>query len=489
MNLLLALLPIAVAAVMLVVLQRSAMQAGLATLATAAIVALLAPPFRLEPGAIWMAAAQGAATALTVLLVLFPGLLLYHLLKTSGAIDVLAGAVARLSPRQPVQVLLLVMGLAPFVESVSGFGVTTVIVVPLLIALGIAPFTAAVLGTLSLMAVPWGALAVGTTLGAQLTGLEPNQLGLYTALVAAPLPACYGLVVLTMLGGWPTLRSWWPLALGAGGLLAAGLALFSLVPGIELAGVLASLLTLAALVGYALLRREATATGTSVTPGRLGVYRAVAPYGLLTLLLLSSRMVGPLRQWLLNNAVLEVPALNLRLPLLYTPGFWVLLACLGAVPLLGLRRAESVAALGRAGRQFWPGAVAVVSFLATAQILFASGMVAELSAVGGIFGSHYAWFAPWIGALGGWITGSNVGGNAMFAPLQAAAGARAGLPLEWLMAAQNGAGSHATMVSPARTVLTAAAAGLAGGEGRLLRAVGPLVLGATVLMMLVVIGV
>lgn len=487
MHLLLALLPLSVAAVMLIGLQRSALQAGLAALAAAVGVTLLAPAFRLPLADLLLALGRGGATALVVLTVLLPSLLLYQLLQATGGMRVLAQAIARVSADRDLQALLLVLGLAPFIESISGFGVAAVVTAPLLAALGVGLFRAALLATLGQMSVPWGALAVGTTLGANLTGLDPNLLGARTALLTAPLPIVYGLVALGVSGGAAALRRHWGAALAAGALLSAGQYLFSRAPGVELAGVLASLLTMGLLVAWGRLAAPPSTIAEKAAAPALPLWRAVAPYALLTLLLLVSRVVAPLRDWLQRSATLELPALNLALPLLYTPGFWVLVAALAAIPALRVRRGELGAAMGRAWRQFLPAAVAICAFLATAQVLAASRMIAELGAVGMVFGSSYGWVAPWIGALGGWITGSNVGSNALLASLQQVAGNHANLPLDWVMGAQNGAGSHATLVSPTRIILATTAAGLVGAEGRLLRTVGPLVLAAVGVIMLLLV--
>jgi lactate permease len=481
MSLFLALLPIGVAAVLLIGLQRGALQTGLATLAVAAAITLVWPEFTLAPSAFMRALGQGAATALVVLLVLLPSLLLYHLLQATGSMQVLAQGIARVSADHDLQVLILVLGLAPFVESVSGFGVAMVVVIPLLIALGVSVFRAALLGIIGQMSVPWGALAVGTTLGADLTGLDPNLLGARTALLTAPLPASYGLVALGLSGGWPAIRRWGSTAFVAGALFAFLHYGFSWRPGVELAGVLSSLVTIGLLVGWGRLAAPPPAhapLSSAIAEGEptLPLWKAVAPYVILTILLLISRVVLPLRAWLQQHAVLELPELGLSLPLLYTPGFYVLVAALAALPILGVSRAMLVQVSSRAWRHFAPSAIAITSFLAVAQLLSASGMIAELGRVGLALGANYSWVAPLIGALGGWITGSNVGSNSLFSPLQQVAGVQANLPLDWLMGAQNGAGSHATLIAPARMILASTAAGLVGVEGRLLRAAGPLVL-------------
>ena len=501
MELAIAAAPLVVAFVALAVLQRTGLQAGVATVAVAVGIALLAPSFHLAPDRLLAAVAEGVLTSFVVLYVLLPGLLLYHLQRAAGSLDVLARAIARLSADPALRVLLLVLGLSPFVESASGFGLGTVVVTPILLALGVAPARAAALGALSLVAVPWGALAVGTVLGAELTGLDAGVVGARTALLAAPLPAAYGLAALAIEGGRTAVSRHWPAALAAGATLTVGTWAFSRAPGVELAGVLASALSLALLAGWA--RRVGPTGGPHPTPreassrptpspargrggdrgsvsfdGRAEVARAVAPYVVLTVLLLVSRLVAPLRDWLQANAVLAVSGLEPRLPLLYNPGFWVLLATVAAAAVSGLDRGALRAAMTRTWRQFLPGAVAIMCFLVAAQLMRVAGMTTSLGEAAATLGAGYAWVAPGLGALGGWLTGSNAGSNAMFARLHYEAAPRAGLAPEWVLGAQNAAASHATMVSPARTILAATAAGLPGGEGRLLRQIGPIVLAA-----------
>jgi lactate permease len=135
-----------------------------------------------------------------------------------------------------------------------------------------------------------------------------------------------------------------------------------------------------------------------------------------------------------------------------------------------------------------PGAVAIICFLETAQVMRLSGMTSELGAALAALGSGFCLTSPWLGALGGWLTGSNTGSNALFAPLQFETATQIGLSPEWLVAGQNAAGSHAAMVSPARTVLAATGAGLDQAESLLLRAVGPVVLIAEVVIMLLLCG-
>jgi lactate permease len=493
---------------MLAVLQWGGLLAGLATLVAAVLLTLMFPFFRLLPHQLLIALGEGITTSLLVFYVLLPGLLLYHLQRTIGSMDVLGQAIARLIPDQDLQALLLVMGLAPFAESVSGFGVGIILVVPIFVALGFSLRQAAMLSILGQMLVPWGGLAVGTTLGAELTDLDPSVLGAHTALLMAPLPVIYGLVALAVSGGKKAVRRRWSAALVAGGVLSGGVWIFSLAPGIELAGVLATVLAMALLVawGHMETRKFHAAKGTAqivlvafdgsrkvshekVVDKELGIaepylWQVLAPYVILVALLLISRLVVPIKIWLQNHCVLSVPTVKLYLPLLYNPGFWLLLTSLATVQILGTGVLGLRVAAVRAWRQFVPGAVAIVCFLVASQVMQASRMTTTLGMATAVLGDNYKWVAPWLGAIGGWITGSNTGSNALFALLQQEASVRSGLPLDWLMAAQNGASSQVTMVSPTRTILAVTAVGLPNGEAYLLRRIGPVVLAAVTVIML-----
>ncbi len=504
MEILLAALPLVVALVMLAVLQRSALQTSIVTLAVAIGIAVAVPSLRLSLNHLLVALASGISSSLTVLYILFPALLLYQLQQTKDGMNVLARGIARLCPDRDLLVLLIVLGIAPFGESVSGFGVGTVIVIPILMAMGIDTLQAAMLGLLGQVAVPWGGLAVGTAIGAQLTRLDPGVLGAYTALITAPLPFGFGLVALAMVGGRAALQRRWVSACVAGLVLVGGEWLFSQVPGIELAGALASLLSLALLAtwGYILARRspQASVNRENILPNTSGeephvenssnalpLWRVVASYAFLTGTLLLSRLVLPIRDWLQTHVVLSASTIALHLPILYNPGFLVLLSAFASVPLLHISSAEVGKTIVRTWRQFAPGAVAILCFLAASQVMNASGMTTVLGSAAATLGSNYGWIAPWLGAVGGWLTGSNTGGNAMFALLQKDVSLRAHLPLNWVMGAQNGAGSIATMVSPSRIVLAATTAGLLGKESYILRKVGPAVLVAVAIIMLLLV--
>ncbi|MBO3461071.1 L-lactate permease [Aetokthonos hydrillicola Thurmond2011] len=504
----LAILPLGVSILMLVVLQRGGKQAGIATLISSIIPTLIFPFFHLSAEQLFIALGKGVSASLLVFYLLLPSLLLYHLLQATGGMRVLGWGIARLVPDRDIQVLLLVMGLAPFAESVTGFGVGTILIIPIFVALDFSLTQSAILGMLGQMAIPWGGLGIGTILGAQLTNLDPSILAAHTALLTAPLPSVYGLVALAVAGGKKSCQHQWSAAIAVGAILSVSLYVFSLSLGVELAGIIASVIAICILLacGYVEVRKNrqkgvlstssnrpkktisfqsnVNSTDQKIGTVKLSLWQVLAPYIFLTALLLVSRLILPIKIWLQSHFVLSIPAINLNLALLYNPGFTIFVTVFAAVKILGVGRSQFRVGVMSAWRQFLPGGVAIACFLMASQVMQTSGMMTTIGTAAATLGHNYKWVAPWLAALGGWVTGSSTSSNALFSQLQLAISTRSGLPLDWLMSAQNGASAHATIIAPARMILAATTVGLYKGEALLLRLMAPLALAAVAITML-----
>jgi lactate permease len=178
--------------------------AGAASSATAVVGALVWPGLRAAavPGALL----GGLGTSAQVLYVLLGGLLLYNLLSAGGAVDEVSGFLGRLEPDRVSLAAVVVVGVAPFFESVTGFGVAVVISAPVLLAAGFTPLRAAVLATWGQCAVPWGALGVGTVIGAHLAGTGFGVLSDSSAFLSLPLFPVYGLAAVAFADGWSGVR-------------------------------------------------------------------------------------------------------------------------------------------------------------------------------------------------------------------------------------------------------------------------------------------
>ncbi|MFD2393792.1 SLC13 family permease [Dietzia aerolata] len=166
------------------------------------------------------AATSLGPTVLEVALILLGGVLLATALSATGARDHIAGWLERVGDEQDrvPAILLLVFGLTPFMESVTGFGLGVVITAPLLVRMGLSPVRAVVAGLLGLVLVPWGSLGPGTLVAAELGGQDVDALGVWSALLSLPVLLVSMTVVLVVVAPsrpspacwhWPR-RSWPP---------------------------------------------------------------------------------------------------------------------------------------------------------------------------------------------------------------------------------------------------------------------------------------
>lgn len=439
-----------VAGAALLWLRWSALRAGVATLLTALVGALFWPG--LERGGLGGAVFDGVGTSWQVLYILFGGLLLYNLLSAGGAIEKVSRFLGTLEPEREALALVVVIGAAPFFESVTGFGVAVVISAPILLAAGFSPLQAAVLASWGQCAVPWGALGVGTLIGADLADMSFGKLSDISALLNLPLFPVYGLAAVALAGGWDGLRRRGVEAIFLG--LVAGLGtLFTsayLIP--ELSGAIGGL---AATVAF-LARRRGRLSRTQIPVWEL------SPYGFLLALLAITN--GP-------EAVQE--ALETLGPVFEGPGLPLLLSGGFTAWLLGLHQCSGLFALRKTLVQWLPTAGAVLTFVLAGQVVASSGAAAVLASAAVGLGKLYPLAAPVIGALGGALTGSNAASNALFMPLQVEATNTVNASKELVAALQNVAGSHASLLAPQRVILAATAVGLYGREGVIIKAALP----------------
>jgi lactate permease len=438
-------LPFAVAAVGLVALGWPAPVAGAASLGTAVLGAFVWPGLRAAavPGALL----NGLGTSAQVLFVLFGGLLLYNLLSAGGAVDAVSGFLGRVEPDRVSLAAVVVVGVAPFFESVTGFGVAVVISAPILLAAGFTPLRAAVLATWGQCAVPWGALGVGTVIGAHLAGTDFGILSDSSALLSLPLFPVYGLAAVALADGWSGLRRRGAEAVVLGLVAGLGTLLTSvyLVP--ELSGAVGGLVAVAVF----LTRRRRRLAGVPL--------RALLPYAFLLALLAAANGIGVLR------SVLEDLG-----PIFDGPGLPLLVSGVFAAVVFGLDGDRIGAAARRTVAQWLPTAGAVLTFVLAGEVVAGSGAAGLLAGGAEALDGLFPAVSPVLAALGGALTGSNAASNALFMPLQVEAARGLDLSTGLTAAVQNVAGSHASMLSPQRLVLAATATGLLGRESEILRA-------------------
>lgn len=417
----LAFAPILIAIVLLLVKQASWVAAVVGTISAALLVVFAFPTptsVLVESGADYF------PLILEVALILLFGMLLARLLEAAGSMSQISHWVESHSPSRPLGVALVVFGLVPFAESVTGFGIGVTVGVPVLRHLGCSLRQSAILGLLGLIAVPWGALGPGTTVAAALAGLDVDELGLATAWFNAIPVIIVAIAVVAVMRPSPASALG---IIGAAALLWVGILGASIVIGMAPAGIIGSLVVIITM-GTVFILRQRSAGFTR----RLGL--AVLPYACLTAGLLVARGL---------HTALPSPLTQV----IASPPFWLAVACLiAAVSVEGRRRITAAAA-----RSWIPIGVGTAAFMLLGWIMTTTGMSA---AIGAAIPAGFVFLTPFLNSAGAVLTGSNTGANSMFTGTLTAVATSSHTSVLQVVAAGNAAGSLAALAAPPRVAMS-----------------------------------
>ena len=221
---------------------------------------------------------------------------------------------------------------------------------------------------------------------------------------------------------------------------------------------------------------------------RMGIVTDWMPYVIIAVLLLATRLIEPLTAALRSEAPwVTIPFNNIlgsgistTWQWLYSPGTVFIVTCLITYGLHRMSGHQIRATWSAAGSQLLGTAVALGFAVPLVRLLIRSGpdftnsglasmpvTLAEGAAV--VAGQNWPLVAPWIGALGAFVAGSNTVSNLTFALFQFATGNEIGVPPESVVAAQAVGGAGGNPVAIHNIVAASATVGLLGREGDLIR--------------------
>ena len=396
----------------------------------------------LRPDATRLWEGLGAAGLITLqaILVIGPGLYLNALLGRAKAHAALVEWVGRIPMRPLHKRLVIIVGLAPALESLTGFGVSLLVTVPLLLAAS-DRHTALRQSMLSMNIMPWGTLGLATVLGAQLSGQTLPSLGYVTSLISFGVFPAFALLA-AWFSAAPHERAM-ALRDGAlvGSVLSVGLVVMNRLGFNELAGIFAGLVNAA--FGLAVFRTSRAATKPP--------WNAIKPYVILIALIGAIRLLPFVG---VNVGRWAIAAGGVHFAPLTSPG----LALLLTITILSRARLSILLLRDTLSRARKP-VFALGGFTLMAQLMVASGMVRIIGeALPASRPEGLGVLSPLLGMLSGYLTGSNVGANALMMTMQAALAHEGKLTL-LLSAAQNSAAGHAVFASLPIVLLVLAIAG------------------------------
>lgn len=522
MTLLMAILPIAILVVVMaspwprrwLPLPAHIALPGVAALAY--VIRLMRPNGATDPQ-IHAAAIDGALSALTPLAIVFGAILLFKSMEKSGAMGVLASQLRRLSPDPIAQLMLVGWSFSFLIEGLSGFGTPAALAAPILAGMGFPLLrVAAMCLIMNSVPVSFGAVGMPTWFGLSgvaLSTSELGEIGWRTALVHTAAAPVIAVLALLVIAPWAEVRRRLVFVLLV---VASSVGPFLLAArfSVEFPSIIGGL---CGLVGAAALTRwriglssdapgRSSATTASWGPRDAGdtsgvvapasgasamsLRRAAMPIVATVLLLaitridalgiksllssnapvLSARLSGVGEAWVSPALVVGLRDIlgtdtQWSMALLYVPFILpFVVVALGAIPLLKMTRAAATSAWTETASRLVKPAVALFGALVLARLMTAGGEGAPAMVIGRAMGDAtgpaWPYFAPLLGVLGSFFSGSNTVSNLTFAPIQSAIAGTLGLDRATVLAMQSAGGAMGNMVCIHNIVAVGAVLGL-----------------------------
>lgn len=177
--------PVLLVTAMLVVLRRPPVHAAIAGTLLVVVLWLAGAADAWQPSSMVAAAQDTAVLFASTAFVIVPGLAFVIFIERLGVNLALSQWVRSLGLRRGDQVAFIVLGLAPLLEAMTGFGVSLIATVPLLLSL-FERRVALRIALAGMAIMPWGTLGLATVIGASLAHLDAAALASTSALTSAP---------------------------------------------------------------------------------------------------------------------------------------------------------------------------------------------------------------------------------------------------------------------------------------------------------------
>jgi lactate permease len=490
MTFILAFIPIGLILVLMLGFRWGAAKAGGAGYLSALVIAI----FFFGSGPILIAYSHVKALflSLDVLLIIWGAFLLYMVADEAGAIRTIGKSLPHLTADKGMQALVIGWVFASFLQGVGGFGVPVAVIAPILVGLGFTPLTAVIIPSIG---HGWGVTfgSLGSSFQALLsaTSLPASVLSPYSALFLSLAGLMTGLMVAHAASGWEAVRRLVIPVLLLG--IAMGLVhFFVAVAGFwNLATFIAAVVGLLLCFPLARRYRPKQSTNPSVHENDpldpRALILSLSGYAILVIIIMAVQFIAPLKEFLgqvyfrvaFPEMVTELrfvtPTGSRSLHIFNHTGtqlFYASLLSYFVYRMAGFYHKPKAAVRILSGtiRKVMSSSVSIASMVSMAVIMENSGMTNTLAqGLASSMGQLFPLVAPWIGALGAFMTGSNTNSNVVFAALQLRTASLLGYLPALILAGQTAGASLASVIAPTKVVVGASTAGMAGKEGEVMR--------------------
>jgi lactate permease len=435
--------------------------------------------------------------ALDVLVIIWAAFLLYRVADEAGAIRAIGEFLPGLTAEKGLQALLIGWVFASFLQGAGGFGVPVAVVAPLLTGLGFSPLAAVLIPSIGHgWAVTFGSLGSSFNALLSASGLGADTLAPTSALFLGLACILTGPLVAHAAGGWVAVRRTLLPAVLIGAVMGAAQYAVAVWIGLWNLGAFSGGLT-GLVLSIWLIRRQSNG-GKFNNKSDMPVLLAVAAYLILIVLTIIILLIPAIHNWMgqpviafsfpetvTSQGFVSPAGTNRPIHPFTHAGAILLYASLISFFVyrtFGVYRDGSVhRILGGTVRRMMSSSISIMEMVAMASIMGQSGMTESLAlGLANLAGPAFSVIAPWIGAIGAFMTGSNTNSNVIFAGLQLRTAQLLAYKPAIILAAQTAGAGLASVAAPTKVVVGASTAGMAGKEGEVLRAL----IGYTIIMVL-----
>ena len=486
---------------MLAVKRMAGHKAAFAATLAAVILAIVA--WGMPVGLALDATLYGAAVGIfPIIWIVITAIWVYNMTVESGEFNIIKNSLAQITDDRRLQAIFIAFAFGSFIEGTAGFGTPVAITAAMLVGLGFNPLYASGICLIANTApVAFGAIGIPIVVAAQVSGLDMMKI---SAICGRQLPFLSVIVPLWLsvtMCGFKRTTEILPAVLIAGVCFAGSQFLISNFVGPYLPDIISAVVTIIGLGAFLKVWKpkniwhfpdEPPASQRVVESEFSGgeILRAWMPYIILAIMVflwgikpvqnVLNAIFAPTFDWpgLHNMVVKAAPivakdtpyAAQFKFNFLSTPGTAILIAGLLSVifmPKYGYDKA--VPCLFRTIKQLkWP-IVTIALILGLAYIMNYSGMSSSMGLAFTATGALFPFFAPILGWLGVFLTGSDTSSNALFGSLQKTTAQQIGVDPHLTVAANSSGGVTGKMISPQSISVATAASNMVGKEGDIFR--------------------
>lgn len=479
LNIILALTPVVLLIVLLGFLKVSGDKSAFITLITTILIAVFGFDFSLE--SVGLSMVYGALKAIfPIILIIITAIYSYNVLVFTKKMEVLKFQFSNISKDKTIQVLLLTWGFGGLLEGMAGFGTAVAIPAAILIGLGYKPLFSALVSLLS-NSVPTAFGAVGVPVKAiaiEIGHENLTSLGGEVVLQLMPLMILIPFIIVTLTdSSLKSLPKNILLSLVVGGVSIAVQYFSVRYIGVETPAILGSIASIIVIVIWAKIAAKKNINETLKTKTSREIINAWSVYGLILFFIIAtSPLFETFRNFLQSISATPISITingiekTIKIFWLTDGGILIFLGTFLGGLLQGATINDLFSVLWKSIVQLKKTYITVISLIILSSIMDLSGMIPVLGlALAAATGTFYPLFAPAIGCLGAFLTGSDTSSNILFGKLQANVAHQIGAEPSWFAAANTVGATGGKIISPQSIAIATSACGQQGKEGEIMK--------------------